>query len=295
MPQLSYWDLWKKDHQTEAIVIESNIDRNMSELPDNDAKEIIDAFTRMAHTNNLNDWTKIRPLILDKLTEMVDALGKDQAFTLLDSAIMQEVEHTHSKTENTGTFIALTWLKQSIDEAKKSNKPFSRTFKYSSNCSFMTSNRELDKIYSDAEKKEMVKLFIKEYNSQIMNAIGENVHIPLFANGYDSPIAREIMNIMYSYLRNDEFINKAKKNGLFNNLMSAIIEETNKITDKYCDADVQECIEFYNFPNKPVVTSRRCPSCGSRKVYCEDMGMYECMECGATWHAQHGRNTYTTN
>lgn len=62
--------------------------------------------------------------------------------------------------------------------------------------------------------------------------------------------------------------------------MFLIIEETNKITDKICDCDVQECIEYYNFPNKPVVTSRRCPSCGSRKVFCGEIGDYECMEYG---------------
>lgn len=293
--QLSYWEIWKKNHQTEAMVIESNIDREMSILTDNDAKDIIDAFTRMAHANDLKDWTEIKPLMLDRLTEMVDALGKDQAFTLLESAIRQEVYHTHSKTENTSTHIAFTWLKESMEEAQKSNKPFSKAIKSSDNCSFMTTKKDFNKVYSNEEINRIVELFKKEYNSQIMNTIGNNIHIPLFTNGYDSPVAREIMNIMYSYLRNADFIDKAKAEGLWNRLVFAIIEETNKITDKYCDADVQECIEYYNFPEKPVVTSRRCPSCGSREVMCEDIGFYECMECGVTWLAQHGRNTYTTD
>ena len=157
----------------------------------------------------------------------------------------------------------------------------------------MASTRNPDTILSDAEKNEIIGTFIEEYISQIMGTIGENVHIPLFANGYDSPIAREIMNIMYSYLRNNEFIEKAKKEGVWNKLMFTIIEETNKITDKYCDADVQECIEYFNFPDKPVVTSRRCTACGSRRVFCEDIGEYECMDCGCQWHAPHGRNTYS--
>ncbi len=157
----------------------------------------------------------------------------------------------------------------------------------------MTTKREKDKVYSDTEKKEILDVFIKEYTSQIMNAIGDNVHISLFAHGYDSPVAREIMNIMYSYLRNDKFIDKAKEDGVWTKIMFAIIEETNKITDKYCDADIQECIEYFNFPEKQVVTSRRCTACGSRNVYCEDIGQYECMDCGCQWHATHGRNTYS--
>ena len=144
------------------------------------------------------------------------------------------------------------------------------------------------------QKNEIIETFKSEYISQIMGTIGENIHIPLFANGYDSPIAREIMIIMYSYLRNKEFIEKAKKEGVWNKLMFVIIEETNKITDKYCDADVQECIEYFNFPEKPVVTSRRCPTCGSRRVFCEDCGEYECMDCGCQWRASHGRNTYSS-
>lgn len=293
-PQISYWDAWKKDHPSEASVVEVDLERNMSEVTDKDAKEIIDAFKRMAHANNLVDWTQIKPLMLDKLTEMVDTLGKEQSFALLDKAIQQEAEHTHSQTKNTGTFIALSWLKQSIEVANSKKQPFSKAIKDSNKCSFMASIKNSDTILSDEEKNEIIETFKSEYISQIMGTIGENIHIPLFANGYDSPIAREIMIIMYSYLRNNEFIEKAKKEGIWNKLMIVIIEETNKITDKYCDADVQECIEYFNFPEKPVVTSRRCPTCGSRRVFCEDFGEYECMDCGCQWHASHGRNTYSS-
>ncbi len=293
LPKLSYWESWKKNHPNEANVIETSLYKNIGEEEDQDAKEIIDALNRMARANDLNDWTQIKPLMLEKFTEMVDALGEEQAFKLLDSLVQQEAEHTKAKIKNTGTHIARGWLRQSIDDAKKSNQQFSKFMKCCNTCTFMTTKREKDKVYSDTEKKEILDVFIKEYTSQIMNAIGDNVHISLFANGYDSPVAREIMNIMYSYLRNDEFIDKAKQDGVWTKIMFAIIEETNKITDKYCDADIQECIEYFNFPEKPVVTSRRCTACGSRNVYCEDIGLYECMDCGCQWHAPHGRNTYS--
>ena len=123
-----------------------------------------------------------------------------------------------------------------------------------------------------------------------MSTLGNNINIPLFANGYDSPIAREIMNIMYSYLKNNEFIEKARSTGILQNMIETIIEETNKITDKYCNADVQECIEYYLYPEKPVITSKRCPSCGSREVSCEDY--CKCFECGNQWYAKPDRNIY---
>lgn len=290
----SYWQSWTKEHPSEAIVIEQNIDRKMSDITDQDAKEIIDAFYRMAHANNITDWAEIKPLMLRKLTEMVDELGKVQALAILDSAIQQEVEHTHAHARNTGTFIALTWLKQAMKDTQNINGPNTKTvIKNSENCSFMTSQMPKNKVYTDAEKNEIIELFKEEYISQIMTAIGENKHISLFAKGYDSPIAMEIMNIMYSYLRNDKFIDKAKSENIWNDLMFEIIEETNKITDKYCDSDIQECIEFFNFPEKSVITSRRCIACGSRRVFCEEIGQYECMECGCVWHASHGRNTYS--
>ena len=293
LPQLTFWERWKKNHPNEAKVIASNLNRDIEKETDKDVKEIIDAFTRMAQANALNDWAQIKPLMLEKFTEMVDNLGEEQSFTLLDSLVQQESEHTKAKSINTGTHIARAWLRESIEEAKKLNKPFSNAVKNSDLCTFMTTPKNKDKSYSDSEKKEIVDVFIREYTSQIMTAIGDNIHVPLFTNGYDSPVAREIMNIMYSYLRNDEFIDKAKEEGVWLKMMFAIIEETNKITEKYCDVDIQECIEYFNFPDKPVVTSRRRTACGSRNVYCEDMGLYECMDCGCQWHAPHGRNTYS--
>ena len=292
-PIVSYWETWKKDFPARASIIEETLCSDISTLSDSDAKEIINSYSRMANANNISDWSLIKPTMLNKLTEMVDALGETTAFSILDKAIQEEVGHTHAKERNTGTFIAREWLKKTIQSAKEKNITFSSASVKVPTCSYLTTPKVVGHAYTDEEKQKIADKFKDEYVAQIMGKIGDNVHIPLFCNGYDSPIAREIMHIMYSYLRNEGFIKKAKQEGLWNKLMFLIIEETNKITDKICDCDVQECIEFYNFPNKPVVTSRRCPSCGSRKVWCEEIGDYECGECGCTWHAQHGRNTYT--
>ena len=292
-PPLSYWLKWKLDFPARASIIEETFYGDISNISDTEAKQVVDAYSRMANANNISDWSVIKPTMLNKLTEMVDALGETTAFTILDKAIQDEIEHTHSKGVNTGTYIAREWLKEAIQTAKQKQKSFSSASTQVSVCSYLTTPKVIDRTYTDVEKNQIANQFKDEYIAQIMNKIEDNVHVPLFCNGYDSPIAREIMHIMYSYLRDEQFVQKAKQEGLWNKLIFLIIEETNKITDKICDCDVQECIEYYNFPNKPVVTSRRCPSCGSRKVYCEEIGDYECMECGCVWHALHGRNTYT--
>lgn len=292
-PTLSYWVKYKQDFPARASIIEETFYSDISKLSDAEAKQIICAYSRMANANNMSDWSLIKPTMLKKLTEMVDVLGEPTAFTILEKAIQEETEHTHSKEIYTGTYIAREWLNEVIQTAKQKQESVSPAATKVSVCSYLTTPKVVGRTYTDEEKDQIANQFKDEYIAQIMNKIGDNIRVPLFCDGYDSPIAREIMLIMYSYLRDERFIQKAKQEGLWNKLMFLIIEETNKITDKICDCDVQECIEYYNYPNKPVVTSRRCPSCGSRKVFCEEIGDYECMECGCTWHAFHGRNTYT--
>lgn len=76
----------------------------------------------------------------------------------------------------------------------------------------------------------------------------------------------------------DEFIRK-------------IWEAAEEVKEKYCDAALQECIDYYNFPNKPVITRHRCPTCGSRHVM-DDYDGCECFDCGRTWHPKIGRDLY---
>ncbi|MDE5845163.1 MAG: hypothetical protein K2H44_07250 [Muribaculaceae bacterium] len=286
---LSYWQRWKMNNPNEAKIIENTLDRNLEIETDRDIKEIINAYTNMARANNLKDWNQIKPFILDKFSEMVDTLGEEQAFVILNTLIQEESERTKAKTINTGTYIATSWLKQTIEETKNISPTSKHILKDRVSYSFMTTKSDIDQTQYNKENNP-IELFRKNYNSQIMSTLGNNINIPLFANGYDSPIAREIMNIMYSYLKNNEFIEKARSTGILQNMIETIIEETNKITDKYCNADVQECIEYYLYPEKPVITSKRCPSCGSREVSCEDY--CKCFECGNQWYAKPDRNIY---
>lgn len=291
--KLTYWESWKKNNPFKAKAIEKQLDRDLSKMSDSDVKQIISAFGRLSNSNNNPDWSQVKEDTLSMLIGMVDSFGKDKAMTMLENGMFEEMSNFQIKKENTSLYISITWLNEALENSIKEDKPLSLASQKTNNNSYMNTPNKQEREYSEEEKKAIVDQFKQEYISQIMTTIGDNIKIPFFSKGYDSPVAREIMNIMYSYLRNNEFINKAKRDGLWTKLMFLIIEETNNITDKYCDADVQECIEFYNFPEKPVITSRRCPGCGSRKVFCEDIGQYECMSCGCSWNAYHGRNTYS--
>ncbi len=290
-PSLSFWDSWKSSNVSKASAIVDSLDRDISKLSDKDAREIVDSFTRIAGANNITDWSQIKPRTIEKMTELFGALSEERAMELLDSIIQEERAHTSAKVQNTGTYFAKLWLQESIETTRKDKKPVSSAIYKAEDCTYLSGQNNLDRAYADPEIQQIAEQFKTEYVSHIMNVIGSNANNKLFCHGYDSPISRVIMHVMYSYLRNPEFVKKAKREKLWYKFVDLIIEETNKITEKYCDADVQECIEFYNFPNKPVVTSRRCPHCGNRNVCLEDDG-FECMECGANWYAPYGRNIY---
>ena len=56
------------------------------------------------------------------------------------------------------------------------------------------------------------------------------------------PIAHELMYIMYQHLRNAELKAEAEKQGLWNKYMQIIVEETEKVTKKYCHVFLQESV-----------------------------------------------------
>lgn len=294
IPHISYWESWKTCNSQKAKAIESSItDRDISKLPDSEVKEIIGSFAKMSNANNLTDWMLIKSTTLEKLTQMFDDLGEKTTFSMLENAIEEEVAYTHFRRENTAVYLGLTWLKGSIEKVPNTKTFSSHASIVSAKCSYLSSKNSTNNSLTETEKEEILNSFKNEYTEQLEKAIGDNANIPLFCEGYDSPIAREIMHVMYSYLRNPVFVNKAKNDGLWKKFVNMIIEVTNFYTDKYCDADLQECIEYYNFPDKPVETSQRCPNCGNRKISNGLLdNQFECFECGYEWFAKYGRNLY---
>ena len=190
--------------------------------------------------------------------------GDPEILVTLDHLISIEVEHTKVYPSNTMTHYFKIWFEEGLKEKESSSLTPEETFR-------------------------------KEYRGKLINKIGSNAFIPLFCEGYDSPIAHEIMYLMYQHLRNGELKAEAERQGLWNKYMQIIVNETEKVTERYCHASLQECIEYYNFPDKKVVTRDRCPNCGSRRVTDHFDEFYfglECLDCGSTWNAPLGKRLY---
>jgi len=257
----SFWETWKNENpeKAEALIILTKL--NFDEMDDLDVMQITDSFKRMTEANGITDWRQIKDSFLKKFEDMAKDLCEEEALNVFDTLISQEADFAHIKYRNTASFYAKQWYEELIN------------------------NKQSEPLMPE-------ELFRKEYRGKLIKKIGTNANIPLFCHGYDSPISHELMYIMYQHLRNGELKAEAEKQGMWNKYVQIIVEETEKVTQKYCHVFLQECIEYYNFPDKPVVTRYRCPSCGSTSINDDlDYGL-ECYECGCTWNAPFGRNLY---
>ena len=257
----SYWETWKNQNPEKAKALMALTKLNFDETDDLDVQQITESFKRMADANRITDWSQIKDSFLKKIEEMSKDLCEEEALNVFDTLISQESDFAHIDYRNTASFYAKQWYEELIQS--KTSDPLTPE-----------------------------ESFRKEYREKLIKKIGTNANIPLFCHGHDSPIAHELMYIMYQHLRNGELKAEAEKQGLWNKYVQIIVDETEKVTKKYCHVFLQECIEYYNYPDKPVITRYRCPSCGSTHI--DDAYEYsiECMECGRTWSAPYGINLY---
>lgn len=257
----SYWETWKNKNPENANALIALTKLNFDDMEDLDVQQITESFKRMAEANGITDWNQIKDSFLKKFEDITKDLCEEEALNVFDTIISQESDFAHIEYRNTASFYAKQWYEELIQ----------------SNLS---------------EPMTPEESFRKEYREKLIKKIGTSANIPLFCHGYDSPIAREIMYIMYQHLRNGELKADAERQGLWNKYMQIIVEETEKVTKKYCHVFLQECIEYYNYPDKPVITRYRCPSCGSTNFDDDSDYGLKCYECGRTWNAPFGKNLY---
>ena len=257
----SYWETWKNENPEKAKALETLTERDFDEMSTMDVKQTIKAFSSVAEKHNLEDWMDIKDYYVSSYASFSENLGEEEALKAISSILLDENNRAYVSLFNSVYYYAKKW----IQEYKENNA---------------------DRLLSPEDK------FRKEYRDKLINKIGNNANIPLFCHGYDSPIAHELMYIMYQHLRNAELKAEAEKQGLWNKYVQIIVDETEKVTKKYCHVFLQECIEYYNYPDKPVITRHRCPSCGSTNIMDDiDYGL-ECNECGRTWNAPYGKRLY---
>lgn len=257
----SYWEVWKSQNPEKAKALIALTKLDFAEMDEMDVKQIIDSFERVTETNGISDWNNIKNDFLKKFEDMSKDLCEEEIFNVIEKLISQESEFAKIEYRNTASFFVKKWYEE-LFQSKQS------------------------------ESLTPEEAFRKKYRAKLFRKMGTDGFIPLFCHGYDSPIAHELMYIMYQHLRNGELKAEAEKQGLWGKYIEIIIEETEKVTKKYCHVFLQECIEYYNFPDKPVVTRHRCPSCGSTDITDDsDFGL-QCDRCGKMWNAPYGKNLY---
>lgn len=268
----SYWERYKTENSEKSSQLSSLYGIDFSLLTEKDIRERIGTIDRLC-----NQYQCIIPQLKDRCMKDMEQFPlsfMDNMIEMTEKEMEKEANNFCISKNNTACALLLVWMKE--------RKVI----------------LEMDNVYNKSTEEESLDdqlspedSFKKRYSGILVKQIGNNANIPLFCEGYDSPIAHELTDIMYAYLKDKTEKEKADRLGYGKRYVFIIIEETEKIVKKFCHATLQECIEYYNFPNKEVVTSFRCPHCGSWEVWNEDYG-FECGECGCTWHAPLGYNLY---
>ena len=268
----TYWEKYKSDNPVKASQVQTLLGIDFSQLSDKDAQEKINSVKRLCSQYNceITDVKKrclqdLEQFPLSFLSKMIEMTEKEKE---------QEALNFNIARENTVCAMLIGWMKERKEMLENSN--------------VYNEHKEDDPADDQFTPEES---FRKNYTNALLKRIGGNANNSLFCEGYDSPIAHELMDVMYAFLKDSTEKEWADSHGYGKRYTFIIIEETEKVTKQYCHAALQECIEHFNFPNKKVVTSFRCPYCGSWKVWDEDYG-FECGECGCTWHAPLGYNLY---
>lgn len=285
-PITDFWEHWKSANRDKAEIIENVTDFNMSKLPEVDVKELIRCFSEEAEKESIFDWKYIITLLFECWSEKLinntfDYTSRDY-ISLYNAYIESESFERKTKKKNTFAYVRFCWMIKN----KKFNEHITDT-----DIKNIRDAINLSDQLTKENKEKVLELLKAQYIKPLNDLISRNRNSHFFCDGYDSPVAHDIMTHMYSYVRNIEFQNKAKNDGVWNDFLKFVYDETGKITDEYCDADLQECVEYYNFPDKPVKTSHRCPSCRSKRVWLDDF-MHECRDCGCQWSAPLGRDLY---
>ena len=270
----TYWEAFKENNYDKAKQAEALLGISFSELSDIDAREKIEMLERFGKSMKCS-ISELKELFFKQMEIYPDRLIPRMIETTKDE-IVNEANKFHIKQDNTLSALMVDWLNERLH-----------------NSSVNASSRDSD-MKNHEDEIDTPDVFREKYRQALNSKVGSNAGIPLFCDGYDSPVAQELMRVMYHYLKNEQFKDAAEKKGLWNTYMLIIVDETEKATDKYCDAALQECIEYYNFPERPVITRHRCPTCGSKDVMedYDDFGRFECMNCGRTWNAPLGKNLY---
>ncbi len=272
---LTYWVKFKTDNPEKASQLSELLKIDFTALSDRDVKEKIATVDRLCNQYQCS-VAELKERCFKDL-EKFPLFYIDQMIEMTEREIDKEIRTFDVAKENTVCYLLITWMKERKEILKNTN----------------VYQQDVPEEESQENNLSPEESFKKRYEAILIKKIGNNAGNRLFCDDYDSPIAQELTAIMYAFLKDEDEIKKAEDLGYKKKYKSIIVKTTEEVIKQYCHAALQECIEYYNFPNKEVRTSFRCPYCGNWNVHYDDMmDQFECWECDHTWRAPLGYNLY---
>ena len=172
---------------------------------------------------------------------------------VLDNIIKEEVKQTGKRPTNTMSSYVKAELETIIEDKLKAMSP-----------------------------EDLFKYRIKEALQQTNEKYEWNND----REGFDSPLAQEVVNLMRRMLDNEVLMMTALKFGYGGTFESTIVDEMESFISENCHTSLQEAINYHDNKDEYNDPYKRCPNCGSANIteVDPDEGEYWCNDCHHDWY-----------
>lgn len=252
-PKISFWDSYQKANPVLAEELLKITKGKIANLSDKDVRETISSFAHTAKTNSLQSYEETFQYILKKMVDYLDQSYPQIILGVLDNVIKEEVKQTGKKSTNTMSFYIKSEIKTIIENKLKAMSP-----------------------------KDLFKYRIKEALQQVSEKYEWNYE----REGYDSPLAQEIVTLMRRMLNNETLMMRALLYGYSDSFSSIIIDEMESFVSENCNTSLDVAIDYHDNKQEFKNPYKRCPNCGSLNISEIDPeeDEYWCKDCKHDWH-----------
>ena len=251
--EVSYWESYQKSNPELAKELVKLTKGKIGKLSDKDVKETISSFDHTAKTNSLQSYESAYQLVLNKMKEFLEQSYPNVVLGVLDNIIKEEVKQTGKRPTNTMSSYVKAELETIIEDKLKAMSP-----------------------------EDLFKYRIKEALQQTNEKYEWNND----REGFDSPLAQEVVNLMRRMLDNEVLMMTALKFGYGGTFESTIVDEMESFISENCHTSLQEAINYHDNKDEYNDPYKRCPNCGSANITegDPDEGEYWCNDCHHDWY-----------
>ena len=251
--EVSYWESYQKSNPELAKELVKLTKGRIGKLSDKDVKETISSFDHTAKTNSLQSYESAYQLVLNKMKEFLDQSYPNVVLGVLDNIIKEEVKQTGKRPTNTMSSYVKAELETIIEDKLKAMSP-----------------------------EDLFKYRIKEALQQTNEKYEWNND----REGFDSPLAQEVVNLMRRMLDNEVLMMTALKFGYGGTFESTIVDEMESFISENCHTSLQEAINYHDNKDEYNDPYKRCPNCGSANITegDPDEGEYWCNDFHHDWY-----------